>query len=127
MIKDYLNMIIVESSTLIREKIVDELNSFDKIEIIGKVKNNTEFLKLKNKNEFDIVLMDIDLDDGKGIELIKTIRTINKEIKIIIFTNLSGKSYRNLSIEMGVHSFFDKSGGFEPLINKLKEIEICIS
>jgi len=123
MFKEHINIIIVESSSLLCEKIVFELSANDQIKIIGKAKNYDEFLKITKESIPCVVLMDIDLEDGKGIDLIKTIRTINKEIKIIIFTNLSGHSYREISLEMGVHSFFDKSEGFEQIVNQLVEIQ----
>ena len=44
----------------------------------------------------DVVILELSLRDGSGIDLLRTIRKQFAEIKTIVFTNTTEDSYRNI-------------------------------
>lgn len=52
---------------------------------ISTEKNYEKVLKIAN--DFDIIVLDIELDDTNGIDLAKSIRVYNKDIRIIFISN----------------------------------------
>lgn len=63
----------------------------------------------------DIVLLDIQLPEKSGIELLSLVKSDYPDIKTIIVTNRASAYYKNLCREMGADFFLDKSKEFEKI------------
>ena len=71
---------------------------------------------------FDIVLSDINMPGMSGLEMIKEIRKIDKNVKIAIFTNFDNKQYMLDAIEYGVNQFFSKPFKREHFLEVIKNL-----
>jgi len=61
----------------------------------------------------DILVLDINLSDGSGIDLLEMAKTQSPETLVIMLTNQSGSYYRKLCKTLGADHFLDKSSDFE--------------
>ncbi|ASV28980.1 response regulator [Maribacter cobaltidurans] len=62
----------------------------------------------KNRSTFSAILLDIHLQDGSGLELIKKVLTYAKDIPILILTGYTDVSIAQLSLQLGVYDFLVK-------------------
>jgi CheY-like chemotaxis protein len=65
-----------------------------------------------NRFNPDVVLLDINLPDRSGIQLLKELRANADYRKVIMLTNYSYDYYRHQCRELGVEHFLDKSNDF---------------
>ncbi len=56
----------------------------------------------------DLVIMELRLDGGCGLQLIKEIRQISSEIKILVFTSFDGSVYAERALKAGANGFISK-------------------
>ena len=80
----------------------------DKAHEVHTYHSGMEGLQAFRESAFDIVLSDINMPGMNGLEMIKEIRKIDKNVKIAIFTNFDNKQYMLNAIEYGVNQFFSK-------------------
>lgn len=86
--------------------------------------NSTTIQDAWNKigqNEFDLILMDIGLPDGSGIDLCKKIRESGKDVPIIFLSALTDEATVVKGIKSGADDYLRKPFGLEELkvrINK---------
>ena len=73
--------------------------------LVEAVENGKQAIKICKKAPFDIALIDIELPDIKGIELLKTLRQIQPKMIKIIITG-------HPSIENAVKSVNEKADGY---------------
>jgi DNA-binding NtrC family response regulator len=73
--------------------------------LVEAVGNGKQAIKLCKKGPFDIALIDIELPDIKGVELLKTLREIQPKMVKIIITG-------HPSIENAVKSVNEKADGY---------------
>ena len=73
--------------------------------LVEAVENGKQAIKLCKKGPFDIALIDIELPDIKGIELLKTLRQLQPKMVKIIITG-------HPSIENAVKSVNEKADGY---------------
>lgn len=71
-----------------------------------------EAVKLLAKEKPEIVLLDVNLPGKSGIEILRFIKREGWYCKVIMATNHSNNSYRNLCMEAGADHFLDKSKEF---------------
>jgi DNA-binding NarL/FixJ family response regulator len=61
----------------------------------------------------DILLLDINLPDKNGLELLRLVKKRYSEVKVIMITNQSDQSYRSACASLGALRFLDKSSEFD--------------
>jgi DNA-binding NarL/FixJ family response regulator len=108
-------VLVVEDSLLIIERILRILNEADNIKMVIHAANYAESQKMINEIEADIILLDLNLPDKSGIELLKEIKTSHPQIKVIVLTNHANDNYREICTYMGADHFFDKSSDFDKI------------
>ena len=112
-----IKVVVVDDSSVLRERLIEMLAEISGVQIIGQATNSTDALKSIQELKPDIVVLDIQMPGGNGIEIIPTIKQQKFSPEIIIFTNFPYPQYRKKCMEAGADYFFDKSTEFETLVN----------
>lgn len=79
---------IVEDHVLYRDLLVSSLSAVDGLEIVGSVSGSAEAKKVITPGSVDVVILDIELNDGNGIGLGVTLRRNDPKLGILL---LSGR------------------------------------
>lgn len=112
--KNNLKILHVDDSRRIVEQIKALL--LDTFEVdIQSAYDVSEAKNILQTEKIDVVVLDIRLPDGNGMELLKWIKTNYQPIRVIMFSNNSDNSNRTTSIENGAEYFLDKTTEFEQL------------
>lgn len=117
-----MKVFIVDDSALVRERIITMISEHPGIEIIGQAKNAQEGINSILKLKPDVVILDIRMPGGSGIEVLRNIKKNSSGPTIIILTNYPYPQYRKKCIEAGADYFFDKSTEFNKIIEVLKKL-----
>ncbi len=113
--------LIVDDSALIRDRLVEVLSSIPGLEIIGLEGEANKAVVAIRLEKPDLVILDIRLIGGSGIDVLREIKQDNPDLKVIIFTGYPYPQYRRKCLKEGADVFLDKSNGFEhikPIIQR---------
>ena len=114
-----LKVFIADDSPIFCERLVEMLSQNRDVEIIGQTGNGIEAQTLILKKHPDVVIMDIRMPGKNGINVLKCIKKVKPDIKVIIITNYPFPIYKNVCMDEGADFFFDKSGGLETITEVL--------
>ena len=67
----------------------------------------------------DIVVLDIQLEEGNGFEVMQVIRKVLPDVKFYVLTNFANEAYQRKAERLGAQGFFDKSREFDRLRDTL--------
>ena len=81
-----------------------------------------EGLKLALDNEFDCILMDIDLPDTTGLEVLKNLREHGNETPLIFLTGTKKVDVKVEGFEYGADDYVTKPFDFKELVARIKTI-----
>jgi DNA-binding NarL/FixJ family response regulator len=81
-----MKLIIVEDHKIVRDGITAMLKDIDDICINKEFSNGNDFLSYVPYLNDELIIMDIGLPDMSGIEIIKTLKSKNEKIKIIVLS-----------------------------------------
>lgn len=101
-------MLVDDHPTMIMalKSIMSSLITFDVIETAS---SGTSCLMLCNLLNPDLVILDLDMPDMDGFDVIQRLRVRHPHIKILIFTSLDEKTYGNRVRSIGAHGYVNKS------------------
>lgn len=103
-----IKVLVVDDHTLFAEGTVSLLSNEPYIWVVGIAKNGIECVRFVNQFRIDIVLLDINLPDTCGTDLIDKIKKVRPEVKILMLTGQNPKGYITKSINKGAHGFLVK-------------------
>tara|TARA_B100001971_G_scaffold61895_1_gene56867 strand:+ start:67483 stop:68175 length:693 start_codon:yes stop_codon:yes gene_type:complete len=113
-------ILIVEDEINLGETLNDFLNSNDFKTVHAQ--NCQEAKALFKENQPEIILMDIGLPDGDGIELAKEFRQINKELIILFLSAMNDPETKFKGLEMGAQDYITKPFDVRELKLRLSRI-----
>ena len=109
-------ILVVEDSRITRELIVSTLEEMDELEDyeIVEAANGFEALKLLPRNQFSLIITDINMPDINGLELVKFIKgnQLYRHIPLIIISTEGSKRDREKGLALGADSYIVKP--FDP-------------
>ena len=117
-----IKVLIVDDSSLLRERLKDALSEIDGIEIIGEAQDKYEAINSIGKLNPDVVILDIRMPKGNGFEVLHNVKKDRPSCVVIIFTNYPYPQYRKKCMEAGADFFFDKSMEFEKIPEVLGQL-----
>ena len=117
-IKKKLRAFIVDDSQLICGRITEMLSEIENVEVVGTAAGVAEAEKAIDALHPDTVILDIQLLDGSGLDLLRRLKKPLLSPMVIMITNFPFPQYRQRSMEEGANFFLDKSTEF----NKITEI-----
>jgi DNA-binding NarL/FixJ family response regulator len=63
----------------------------------------------------DVVVLDVQLEGGTGLQVLKAVRSADPEVAFVVFSNNSAPAYRKRYLGEGALRFLDKSTEFDQL------------
>jgi two-component system response regulator NreC len=122
MISKRLKIIIVDDNISFRNAVKLFLQNEMNCEIIGEISDGKEFLKLKNINRADLVLMDIQMPEKDGITATKEWCLLNPRTKVIAITMFTDKAYLLPLIEAGFKGCIYKTNFFSKIRDVFQKV-----
>lgn len=112
-----LNIVLVEDDAAIGSWIKEKLKQLDNVASFSWVTSISETMEILQSQLPDVIILDLKLPDGNGIEILQSIRKESLNVKVIVFSINTGM--KNVCLRMGAHAFFDKGSGSDELIKEL--------
>ncbi|AEF19693.1 MULTISPECIES: sigma-54 dependent transcriptional regulator [unclassified Hydrogenobaculum] len=114
-----MKVLIIDDEASIRESISNILSDEN---ISSKTaKSLEEAKKILTKEYFPVILLDIWLEDGSGIDFIDTIKELSPNSSIVMITGHGGIELAVQSIKKGAFDFLEKPLSIEKLLNVIEK------
>jgi DNA-binding NarL/FixJ family response regulator len=107
-----MNVFIVEDSEAMRESLRNMLSEFHDVKIAGYAADETGAIEHINALLPDVVVLDLNLQSGTGVAVLKNVKKHHPEIKVMVLTNCNGELYVDACKRANADYFFDKSFQF---------------
>lgn len=106
---------IVDDHSLIREGLKQLLEFDGSIEIVAEATNGIECLEKLNIYEPDVLLLDINMPEKNGIEVLREMKANNSPVKVLILTVHNELEYLMNAVDIGVDGYILKDSEFVEL------------
>lgn len=115
------NILIIEDHELTRFGLKTTFEGENFVEAIFEADSAEKAYPLFENNDIDLIIMDLGLPNVDGIEATKRIRSLNKEVKIIILTSHNDEKEVLNSLKAGANAYCSKE------INPKRLVEVVQS
>lgn len=84
--------------------------------------NKAEIFEKLHENSVDLIILDLNFEEGNSITWIQEIKTIFPHVKIIIFSSFDETVYKNRVLSLGASAFVSKLSHPEEIIQVVEQI-----
>ncbi len=114
-----MKIFIVEDSAIMRGRLIELLSTIREAEITGFSGIASEAVEMIHAIRPDVVILDIQLYGGSGIEVLKKLKKEFPWMKVMVLTNFPEEAIRSQCSELGADFFLDKSFEFDVILDAI--------
>lgn len=115
-----IKVIIVDDEVLIREGLKILLSVYDDIEVVGDCESGNDAFAFCQETEVDVALMDIRMENGDGVMATQMIRSLDRDIKVVILTTFKDTAYIKQALSYGANGYLLKDSSSDKIYEAIK-------
>lgn len=112
---------IVDDLPSMRERLRELVDGIDGVEVVGEAGTPAEAIDGIRRTQPDFVLLDYQLVDGTGVDVLRALHGEARHIAFIVLTNHATAQHRRACLDAGARFFFDKSSEFGRVRSTIEE------
>ena len=116
------SVIIVDDHPLFSRGLAQLIETQKDYKVIGMAKDRNEALSLLDKETPDLAIVDLNLGQEDGLELIKDILTIHPHTKILVLSMHDERFYAERALKAGAKGYIMKAEAETQVINAIKTV-----
>lgn len=119
----FTSFLIIEDHLLFAQALSELLSSIDNLKCLGILTKGENAVSEINEKKPDIVLLDLNLPDTNGIEVIKQIRKNEIKTQVLVISMLIDPLIVSKALEAGANGFIPKNTSIDELSSALQHLQ----
>ncbi|TBO44912.1 response regulator transcription factor [Pedobacter kyonggii] len=115
-----IKLAVVDDHPIVIQGIVSLINNLENMQVVGSFQSGSALISFLNNHEIDIVLLDIMLPDGNGIELCAQVKKLSPKTIVIAISNHTERSIIMQILQNGASGYILKNASVEELKNGIE-------
>jgi len=117
-----MKVFIADDSAIFLERLKAMISEIPEIEIVGESGEVQEAIKAIGKLKPDIVVLDIKMPGGSGMDVLRNIKNKRSGPVVIMLTNYPYLQYKKKCMDLGADLFFYKLTEFEKVAESIDRL-----
>ena len=115
-------ILLVDDHTIVRNGIRMMLETVSDIQVTGEAASAAETMLLVQQQSFDVVLLDIELPDSSGLDLLKILHQNHPKIAVLMLSTYAEDIYKEKALSYGAAGYLTKGTSLETLVSAIHTV-----
>jgi len=115
-------ILVVDDHHVVRSGLVASLGMEDDLAVVGEAESGAQALELYEKCAPDVVLMDLRMRGGNGIEATAALRARVPDARVLMYTTFDGEEDVYRAVQAGARGYLLKSAPRDELLSALRAV-----
>ena len=116
-----LRVLVIDDHVLIREGLRRLISRDQSIHVVGEAASKREALAQISHHDPDVIVVDLHLPDGSGLDVIAWARSTSQKIGIVVLTMSNMPEHVRASMQSGASAHVDKSAPISEVLQAIRE------
>ena len=117
-----INVLIADDHALFRDGLKRIFSEIEDIDVVAEAVDGKDILKKVRECDWDIALLDINLPDINGLDILKRILSVNSASRILVLSMYPEEEYAIRAIRSGASGYLTKDSPTDQLINVIRRL-----
>jgi DNA-binding NarL/FixJ family response regulator len=110
------SVLLIDDHDLIRQGLLRAFERHPDFEVVAQAATGKEALRMAQEHRPDVVVCDVRLPDGNGLEIVKALRAQRPEIGLVVLTLYAGDEQLFAALESGASAFVAKDAPSDDVV-----------
>ena len=117
-----MKLLIAEDQSMLRDAMSTLLSMEDSVESVLQAKNGKEAIDLISTNDIDVAILDVEMPEVTGLDVLEYIRSNNIHCKVVIVTTFKRMGYFERAIKNNVDAYVLKDRSIDELMKTINNV-----
>ncbi len=117
-----IRVLVADDHAVVRRGVLQILADAPDIVVAGEASTGREVLQAVWKNNFDVLVLDIGMPDGGGLEVLKQLRTLKLDLQVLILSMYPEKQYAVRALKAGAAGYLTKESAPDELVTAIRKV-----
>ena len=117
-----MKLLIAEDQSMFRDAMATLLSMEDSVESVLQAKNGKEAIDLISTNNIDVAILDVEMPEATGLDVLEYIRSNNIHCKVVIVTTFKRMGYFERAIKNSVDAYVLKDRSIDELMKTINNV-----
>lgn len=117
-------ILMVDDHELIRSGLSGAFQASGEFEVVGQAGSVAEALAAARRTQPDVVVTDVRLPDGSGLDIVRALRDERPEVGLVVLTMYAGDEQLFAAMDAGASAFVGKDAPSTEVINAAKHAAV---
>jgi DNA-binding NarL/FixJ family response regulator len=115
-------ILIVDDHSMVREGLRLRISAYSDLQVCGEAQSEDEAMSLVKDTNPHLIIVDISLKGGHGIELIKRVKSSYPNVKMLVSSGFQESLYAERSLRAGALGYLNKQDSGEKVIEAIRTV-----
>ncbi|MBN2296024.1 MAG: response regulator transcription factor [Pirellulales bacterium] len=117
-----MKVMIVDDHPAVREGLALRISNQTDMEVCGEAADITDAMNLLESTRPDVVVIDVQLKTGDGLDLVKRIKARDQNIRIIVWSVYPDKFYAQRALSAGALGYINKEHSTSLIVEAIRRV-----
>jgi len=117
-----IRILVADDHPVVRKGIIQVLKNISKTFLIDETDNARDAILKASKNDYEIIMLDISMPMGGGLDALDQIMKINPQSKILMLSVYDDSQYIIRSLKLGASGYLTKTSAADELESAIKKV-----
>ena len=117
-----IRVFVADDHAVVRRGILQILEESNDMEAAGEAGSGREVLEAMQEHDYDVLLLDIAMPDGGGLEVLKQLQTLRPDLPVLILSMYPEKQYAVRALKGGAAGYLTKESAPDELIAAIRQV-----
>ena len=117
-----INVLIVDDHDIVREGVKQIVADTTDIQVGGEARTGGEAIAEVRRTKWDVIVLDLNLPDRAGLEVLAQLRSLAPHIPVLIFTMHQQPSYATRALKAGAAGYVSKDSARAHLVAAIRKV-----
>jgi two-component system invasion response regulator UvrY len=111
-----IKVLVADDHAIVRRGLVQILTEAPDMVVVGEASTGREVLQAVRKHDYDVLVLDIAMPEGGGLEVLQQLQTLKPDLRVLILSMYPEQQYAVRALKTGAAGYLTKESVPEELI-----------
>lgn len=117
-----IRVLVVDDHAVVRQGVVQIISQVPDVICTGQAISGREALRMALQNDYEVMILDINLPDGSGLDILKQLRLLKPNLPVLILTAYPEQQFAARAFKAGAAGYLTKDSIPRELITAIYKI-----